>query len=175
MMMLALRFDLYSAYGLSILYPASWRVELNPASKRQEGDVVFHSPEKDKLYVSWGPLEKARQKFEGVEKHAEYSVERIKRSKDVNGFEISETRRSNLNGHEAVFNAVKFGVSPPGMFGFKGKPSPKRVYSMHLYCEDSSRYLVVYTLCSEEGSEQILEVTKKCIDSLKCHNEAVDL
>lgn len=170
-----MQFDLYSAYGVSILYPASWRVELNPSSKKQEGDVVFHSPEKDKLYVSWGPLEKARNKFEGVAKHAEYSVERIKRSRDVSGFEVSETTHLSVNGHEAIFTVVKFGVSPPGMLGFKGRPSPKRVYSMHLYCEQSSRYLVVYTLCSEEASEQALDVTKKCVDSLKCHNDVIDL
>ncbi|MEM3799727.1 MAG: hypothetical protein QXH56_06535 [Thermoprotei archaeon] len=169
-----LGFEVYSAYGVSIFYPEGWRVELNPTSKKLEGDVVFHSPEKDKLYVSWGPLDKAKRRFGSVEKHAEYSVERIRRSRDVSGFEVSESVRSDVNGHEAVFMSVRFNVSQPSVFGFKGKPSPKSVYSMHLYCEDSSRYLVVYTLLNEEVGERVFEDVKKCVNSLKCHNNTVE-
>lgn len=170
-----LRYFLYSAYGCSVVYPSEWRVELNPSSKREEGDVVFHSPVGDKLYVSWGPLEKAKKKFGDIRGHAEYSVGRLRGSRGVGGFEVLESKDSSVNGHRAVRTTIRLTVFSPGVFGLGGRPVPKRVYSAHLYCEDSSRYFVVYTLCGEETHERVLGVFESCVSSLRCHEKELEL
>ena len=46
----------FSAYGFSIQYPMVCRVEFNPKSLRGKGDVVFHFPDREKLFVTWGNL-----------------------------------------------------------------------------------------------------------------------
>lgn len=168
-----MEYFLYSAYGCSMLYPSEWRVELNPASKRDEGDVVFHSPEGDKLYVSWGPLGKAKSRFEDLYSHVEYSVGRIRGSRDVSGFEVLESKDYVVNGHRAVRTLIRLNVSSPGFFGFGGRPTPKRIYSTHLYCEESGRYFVVYTLCGEGSSERMLGVFESCVSSFRCHEKGV--
>ena len=57
-------FETFSVYSFSIDYPPVCRVEFNPKSRREAGDIVFHFPDKEKLFLSWGNLEKAQKKFD---------------------------------------------------------------------------------------------------------------
>lgn len=152
-----------------MLYPSGWRVELNPSSRSTEGDVVFHSPGKDKVYVSWGPLEKARNRFADTEQHAESSIDRIRRSRDVRNLEVEETRTLPLNGHQVVFHRIKFEVYSPGIL-MKGKTEYKSVYSAHIHCPESGRYLVLYTLCDQESSVVSPQLVQTLINSISCHH-----
>ena len=63
-------FETFSVYKFSMNYPPICRVEFNPKTRREAGDIVFHFPDPDrprapteKVFLSWGALDKATKKF----------------------------------------------------------------------------------------------------------------
>ena len=48
----------------SMDYPEVCRIEFNPKSMKQKGDVVFHFPDREKIFVSWGKLDVAQKKLQ---------------------------------------------------------------------------------------------------------------
>jgi hypothetical protein len=50
-------FEKFSVYNFSLDYPPVCRIEFNPKSRHESGDVVFHFPDKEKVFVTWGSLE----------------------------------------------------------------------------------------------------------------------
>lgn len=161
-------FEKFSVYGFSIDYPPVCRVEFNPKSRRESGDVVFHFPDKEKLYLSWGALEKAKKNFRTVEKHAEHSVENLRKSGNVKNFERVKHDTLNVNKHKAIYNHVKVDQPIPGIFSSK-KMTYRQGYSCHLHCENSSKYFVIYTVLSPSGPEDFGELFLEMAKSFKCH------
>jgi hypothetical protein len=161
-------FEKFSVYGFSIDYPKVCRVEFNPKSRRESGDVVFHFPDKEKLYLSWGELEKAQKSFQTIEKQAEHGVENLRKGGNVKNFERVKQDTLNVNTHKAIYNHIKVGQPVPGLFSSK-KITYRQGYSCHLHCENSSRYFVIYTILSPNGPEDFGELTLTIIESFECH------
>jgi len=161
-------FETFSVYGFSIEYPQVCRIEFNPKSRRESGDVVFHFPDREKLYLSWGVLEQARKRFPTVEKQAEHGVETLRKSGNPKNFERVQQDTLNINTHSAIYNHLKLAQPLPGLFSSK-KTTERRSHSCHLQCEDSSRYFVIYSLLSPRGPEDFGELLLTMVHSFKCH------
>src|SRR2546428_13475663 len=85
-------------------YATRCKVELNPKSDRNQGDIAFKSSDGYKIFLSWGEMRKV-EKFRDVDAHADYSLERIKRSREAKILDVKRERRR-ANGHPASVNHV---------------------------------------------------------------------
>ncbi len=152
-------------YGFSFEYPTDCKLEFNPKFKREDGDVALKWPQNFTLFVSWGPLERLKKSMT-LEDHANFSLERIKKS--VQGkISTIERKEIEVQGHNTLFNHVRVEVPRRGIFG--GKSRYQEVRSIHLHCEQSSRYFVIYGTTDVEKSEQQGVTVSGVIDSFKCH------
>jgi len=160
-------FENFSAYRLSIDYPNVCRIEFNPKSRREKGDVVFHFPDKEKVFVSWGDLETAQKRFHTVEEQAEHSLKNLSKTSSVKKFERVSKDTIEMNSHRAVYNRIKLNEMTGGLFG--GKAVPRDGYSVHLHCENSSRYFVIYTILSSNAPQDFGDLFKTMTNSFRCH------
>ena len=153
-------------YGFSFEYPTDCKLEFNPKFKREEGDVALKWPQNFNIFVSWGPLDKLKEKSTTLEDHANFSLDRIKKS--VQGkISTIEPKETEVQGHKSLFNHVRVEVPRRGLFG--GKSQYQEVRSLHLHCEESSRYFVIYGTTGIEKSEQQGETVSSVIESFRCH------
>jgi len=162
-------FETFSVYNFSIDYPPVCRVEFNPKTRREGGDIVFHFPDREKVFLSWGNLEKAEKKFETAEKQAEHSLQVVKKSGNVKKMEKLETDLLTLNSHPAAYNRVKVDEQPAGIFMGK-RTVPHDAYSIHIHCDKTSRYFVIYAMLSPKAPEDFgVAIFKVMANSFKCH------
>ena len=164
-------FETFSVYKFSIDYPPVCRVEFNPKSRREGGDIVFHFPDREKIYISWGDLEVAKKRFQTPENQAEEGIKRIMKGRTVYMKESQRVTQESLkvNTHKAVYNRVKLGEMLPGLFFSKKRIVTREALSVHLHCEDSSRYFVIYSLLSQNAPEDFGTLLLAMADSFKCH------
>ncbi len=161
-------FENFSVYKFSIDYPAVCRVEFNPKSRREKGDVVFHFPDREKVFLSWGALEAAQKKFQTVEAQAEHSIKTVKKSQNVKNLERVKQDTMEVNSHKAAYNRMKLDEMPAGFFPGK-RVTKHEAHSLHLHCENMSRYFVIYTMLSPNAPADFEELFLKMIGSFKCH------
>ena len=162
-------FERFSVYNFSIDYPPVCRVEFNPKSRREHGDIVFHFPDREKVFLSWGDLEKAEKKFETAEKQAEHSLQSVKKSGNVKKMEKLENDVLTLNSHTAAYNRVRVDEQPAGIFPGK-RIIPHEAYSIHVHCDKTARYFVIYTMLSPKAPEDFgTAIFKVMVNSFKCH------
>jgi hypothetical protein len=160
--------DTFSVYGFSIGYPAVCRLEFNPKSRRETGDVVFHFRDREKVFLSWGKLEAAQKKFPTVEEQAKQSLMAVCKSRQVKGFEKITEDSLKINSHKAAYNRGKVEEIPASLFA--GKATIKHeALSLHLHCEFSSRYFVVCALLSPKAPEDFADLFLDMVRSFKCH------
>ncbi len=147
-------------------YPTNCVIEFNPKSRRNEGDIAFKSPGGYKVFLSWGDLKKV-EKLHGVEGHADYSIERIRKSREA---KVKDVRRETvrIQGHPASFNEVKLELIKRGLY-FNKSLTPQEVRSLHVHCDVSSRYFVLYGPASPEKSHDQEEVFATMVRSFWCH------
>jgi hypothetical protein len=165
-------FEKFSVYGFSINYPAVCRVEFNPKSKREGGDVVFHFPEKEKIFISWGDLARARKKFPTVEAQAEHSLKVIAARREVKNLHRTRQESLDINSHKAQYNGIQLDeVRSSFLWSAKGRT--RKAYSLHVHCDDSSRYFVIYTLppanMPDDTPDDLGELMLKMVRSFRCH------
>lgn len=161
-------FERFSIYKFAMDYPSVCRVEFNPKSRREGGDVVFHFPDREKLFLSWGDLEKARKKFPTAEEQAEHSLKVVTKSGNIKKSERVSHDSLSVNSHRASFNHIRLDEVPAGFF--PGRKAVRReAYSIHLQCEQSSRYFVIYALLSGNAPEDFGDLLKTIANSFKCH------
>ena len=163
-----LNFETFSVYKFSIDYPNVCRVEFNAKSRRESGDVVFHFPDKEKLYISWGKLEEARKRFQTIEGQAEHGIKTLSKSSSVRGTERIKKDMIKVNSHKAVYNHIRLNRASPGLFS-GGKTTLHDSYSVHLQCDKSSRYFVIYTLLSPNAPKDFEDLMNTIVASFKCH------
>ncbi len=162
-------FEKFSVYNFSMNYPPVCRVEFNPKSRREGGDVVFHFPDKEKVFLSWGALEKATKKFETVDKQAEHSIQSVKKSSGVKGFEKISQDSLEINDHKAVFNRIRMEEVRAGFFPGKGGGIKREALSLHLHCEKSGRYFVIYAMLTGQAPGDFDDLYMTMAKSFKCH------
>lgn len=163
-------FEKFTIYRFSLDYPPVCRIEFNPKSRREAGDIVFHFPDKEKVFLSWGKLEDAQKKFPTVEDQAAHSLKTIQKSRQVKGFERVREDTLRINSHKAVYNHVKMGELPPRIFPGK-RTIQRETLSLHMHCEPLSRYFVIYTMLSPNAPEDFEDLFLNMARSFKCHQE----
>ena len=161
-----LEYERFQTYGFSVDYAKDSVVEFNPKSSRLQGDVALKSPRGYKIFLSWGDLAKVK-KLRGVEGHADYSIERMKGSREAT---IKDVRRESatVGGHRASFNEVHIELIKRGIF-FNRTVTPQVVRSLHVHCDVSGRYFVLYGPAPPERSSEQGEVMERMVKSFLCH------
>ena len=148
-------YDRFSIYGFQIGYPRTWKVELNPKSEHAKGDVAFKSPEKTKMFVSWGLLETVKKKFASLDDQVEASIKRIKKDGQVGHLEVLDRKELEVCGHRALYTRLCATVQSASFFS-RSAGGQRELWAMHLRCEESGRYFVVYA--SSETAKKLEEV-----------------
>jgi len=162
-------FERFSMYSIGVDYPDDSRVEFNSKGKREAGDVAFHLPERIRIFLSWGDLEKVSKRFNSVLEHAEYSINAMKKGKNVRNFEHISRDHIEVNSHKATLTKVKFDEMIPSL-PFTGKKSLQReAYSLHVHCEESKRYFVLYTMAPSDPQGKYDKTMTTMVQSFKCH------
>jgi hypothetical protein len=164
--MTLVEFERLAVYGFGIDYPADCVVEFNPKSDRNAGDVAFKSPNGYKIYVSWGELKKV-EKFQDVEAHADYSVDRIRGSREANVID-AQRESTKVNGHDAALSRVKLDLIKRGLF-FNKTRTAQDVLSLHIHCANSSRYFVIYGPGRPDQAASQSEAVSRMIETFTCH------
>lgn len=159
-----MEYDHLHLYGFGIDYLNDWKLELNKDSGWEKGDLAFKSPDKTTLFVSWGPLKAVKKNFLSPEEHAKGSLKKIKKGRGVKKVELIETKSLQINSHKACFNHIKILVSTNLLLQRTGK---REIYSVHIYCESSQRFFVIYGTMPE-GSSEKAKVYNRMLNSFRC-------
>jgi hypothetical protein len=159
----------FSVYRFSINYPQVCRIEFNPKTTRQKGDVVFHFPDREKLFVSWGALRDAKKKFGTVEEQAGRSLKSASKSARTKAPEWVQHDSIEVNSHRGIYNHVRLEESSVGFISSKGR-TKRDVISLHLHCEPSSRYFVIYSMPSRFAPEDFGDLFMKMVRTFQCHS-----
>lgn len=163
-------FENFSIYGFSLDYPEESRVEFNSKGRRESGDVVFHLPDKVdrvRIYLSWGDLEKVSKRFPTTEEHADFSLDAMKKGKNVKNFERVSRDTLSLHNHKVSVNKVKFDERSAGLTGSKN--IPREAYSLHVHCPKSNRYYVLYTMTPSGSGGRYDRIMDSMRNSFQCH------
>jgi hypothetical protein len=166
-------YDRFAVYGLELGYPNDWRVEIRGKSKREKGDVIFQSPAGPRIFLSWGPLALVAARFAVLEKHADNSLANVKKMQNVKSLEIVDRRREKINGHDAVYTHAKI-VLEQRMMVRKFK-SGRDIQSIHLHCEVSDRYFIIYNPVDEalaatpQSDKPDVDLLALASGTFKCH------
>jgi hypothetical protein len=158
----------FSVYKFSIDYPPVCRVEFNPKSRREKGHMVFHFPDEEKLFLSWGELEQAQKKFPTSKDHANHSIKVMKKMDNVKDLEIASQDSIMVNTHDATYSRLKFEGVALGLVT-RRKGVPHQAYSLHVHCDQTSRYFVIYAMLSKQAPEDFSELFVLMANSFKCH------
>lgn len=157
----------FAMYGFELSIPSDWRVELNPKTSREKGDVAFQSKKGNRIFVSWGPLAEAQNRFKTLEEHRDTNVERIRKGPDVTGVEVSDMKEVQVSGHRALVSHVTATVKA-GMMS--RRTTDRDVWSVHVHCPNVSRYYVVYSMTRDPTEfEDFSKVFNAVSESFSCH------
>lgn len=161
-----LEFENFAAYGFSVDYPKTGIIELKPKSVRDEGEIAFKYQRENVFFLSWGPLAKVK-RFQTVEDHAAYSIERIRKNREA---KIKDRKEETfqVNGHSSSFNQLWVDVERRGLL-FGVSRSSHEIRSIHVHCGNSSRYFMIYVQGATELSELQGSVMDRMIQTFKCH------
>lgn len=162
------QYELLAMYGFSAKYPDNARLELNPKARREKGDVVFHLVEGFKIFLSWGSLQEARKRYATAAAQASASIERSVKSTRAKLDGTPETKSLKIQGHDAAYTHARMFVERGG-FPFGTRRVTQDSHSMHLQCDDSGRYYVVYAFARPETSERVGKIFEPIMLSLRCH------
>ena len=162
------KYELLAMYGFSANYPNNARLELNPKTRREKGDVVFHLEEGFKVFLSWGNLEDARKRYATAAAQASASIERSVKSTRAKLDGTPEMKNLKIQGHDATYTHARMFVERGG-FPFGSRRVTQDSHSMHLQCDESGRYYVLYAFARPETSEQVGKIIEPIMLSLKCH------
>jgi len=154
---------------MQIEYPNSARLELNPKSTREQGDVVFHFDKYTKIMLSWGQLEGAMRKYPTAEAQAADSIKRARNVNRIKNLKVIRQDELAINGHEAAYYRTQFDVTSSGLLIARGM-GKQETHSIHLHCAESGRYYVMYgSGTSLEESEDQWDILRHMGNSLRCH------
>ena len=162
-------FELVALYGFSAKIPNDARLEFNPKSRREKGDIVFHLQEGYKIFLSWGRLEDARKRYKTAAEQAADSVKRSLKSSWAKLEGEPHTKNLKIQDHDAVYTRARMWLERGGFPMGKHRVTQDAL-ALHLHCEDSGRYYVVYAFTRPEVSEDVQRNFEPIVSSLKCHS-----
>jgi len=162
------KYEIVALYGFSANYPNNARLEFNPKSRREKGDLVFHTADGFKIFLSWGNLADARKRYATAAEQASDSIKRSLNSSRAKLDGSPETRSMKIMNHDAAFTHVRMFVDRGG-FLFGSKRVIQEAYSIHLHCGESKRFYVIYAFGRPDISEELGKTIEPIVSSLKCH------
>jgi hypothetical protein len=162
------KYELLAMYGFSAKYPDNARLELNPKTRREKGDIVFHLEDGFKVFLSWGSLQEARKRYATAAAQASASIERSVKSTRAKLDGTPEIKNLKIQGHDAAYTHARMFMDRGG-FPFGSGRVTQDSHSLHLQCDESARYYVMYTFGRPETSEQLGKIFEPIMLSLKCH------
>jgi len=157
--------DTLKIYGFSFDFPGDRKLEFNPKFKRTDGDVAVKAPDKAVVFVSWGPLEKVIKKAPTIDDHAKFSLDRVKKSVQGRMGPVDH-KDIDVNGHRASWNHVKIQVPRRGLLG---KGTEQIVTSVHVHCDKTGRYFVIYATSNDQNEAEQVKTLQGITESLHCH------
>jgi len=158
----------FASYGLGFDIPDDWRIEFNPKTNREKGDLAFHSPRNNIFYVSWGKLETATRRFKTIEQQRDESAKLIRSNPNVKRADIELSSKEEVSGHEAVLSKMvaqrKRGIMA------RSEDPPHDIWLLHLRCPQSSRYYVIYwDIRDATEYPDAGEMFQTMVHSFSCH------
>lgn len=156
----------FALYGLEIMMPSDWRVELNQKATRESADIVFQSQKGNRVFVSWGPLSKAG-RFKTLEEHRDNSINQLRKGAEIKSLNVSDLKEMQIMGHRALVTHVTTEVRT-SMLG-RGTAS-REIWSVHFHCPELSRYYVMFSM--ERDHEEFGDmgaVFESFVESTSCH------
>lgn len=157
----------FAAYGVEVDIPEDWRIEFNAKSTREKGDVAFHSPKNNIFFVSWGKLAEAQRRFKSLEEHRDATIKRIRGDPNMKSVDIVSSEKETLSGHDGILSEV-VAKKRSGLIS-RSEPT-HRIWSVHFYCPQRSRYYVVYSQVKVEGEyPDFAGMFKGVTGTIKCH------
>jgi hypothetical protein len=158
--------DKVSIYGLSFDFPFGAKLEFNPKLTREDGGVAVKPSRDSVVFVTWGPLDKIPKRADEAEDHANFNLGRIE-DRTRRRLTTLEHKVQRTNGHDSVYNAVL--LEPTGGVLGWGKREEETVRSLHIHCETSGRYFVVYCVTNKKKGDQQSLTLETVINSFRCH------
>ena len=162
-------FERLTLYGFSLMYPKDWVISIDEKSSRESGFLRIRLGTEAMINVVWGPLEKMKEKLPSPKDHAEYALKRIKREGDVMKVKLLSVERADTDLHEAYIAHSKV----TRVFGafLMYKYIEQEMLSLHVYCEESGRFFVVYGITGSTLFPEYEETIRKILLSFRCHGE----
>jgi len=162
------KYEVVALYGFSANYPNDARLEFNPKSRREKGDLVFHTAGGFKIFLSWGSLAEARKRYATADEQASDSIKRSLKSSRAKFDAAPETKNMKIMNHDAAFTHVRMFLDRGG-FPFGSSRVIQDAYAIHLHCDESKRYYVIYAFGRPNVSEELGKAIEPIASSLKCH------
>jgi len=162
------KYELVALYGFSANYPNDTRLEFNPKSRREKGDLVFHTAGGFKIFLSWGSLAEARKRYATAAEQASDSIKRSLKGSRAKLDGTPETRSMKIMNHDAAFTHARMFFDRGG-FPFGSSRVIQDTYTIHLHCDESKRYYVIYAFGRPNVSEELGKAIEPIMSSLKCH------
>jgi hypothetical protein len=159
--------ETFALYGFKLRVPNTWRVEFNPKGDRLKGEVAFHTPKRNTVFLAWGPLEEANRSFKTLAEQRDWGVARIAKTRGIQGARVAESKSIKVCGHEALVTSIV--ATPSG--GLLSRKQPSRiVMSMHLHCPEMSRFYVLYVAPNDvEEYPDFSGLFNRVAQSFACH------
>lgn len=158
----------FAAYGVEVDIPEDWRIEFNAKSTREKGDVAFHSPKNNLFFISWGKLPEAQRRFKSLEEHRDATIKRIRGDPNMKSVDIVSSVKETLSGHQGIYSEV-VAKKRSGLMS-RGEPT-HRIWSVHFYCPQRSRYYVVYSqIRVADEYPDFAEMFKGVVGTMRCHS-----
>lgn len=157
----------FSNYEFTVEYPARWKVKVYSRSIRERGTLSFRPIKGTEIFISWGPLKEARERYSSSKEHADDALDRLRKARRVKKVELVESKSMRVNSHRAQFNHVKITEVP--LIPFLKRVLHHEIRSLHVHCARSGRYFVIYGMTTPEESERYRGVFGSILKSFKCH------
>ena len=162
-------FERLTLYGFSLIYPKDWVVSIDEKSSREDGLLRIRFGNEATVNIVWGPLEKIKSKLPSPKEHAEYALKRIRREGDVVRAELLSVDRVDTELHEAYIAHSRI-AREFGAFLMR-RYTVQEMLSLHVYCEESGRFFVVYGITGQTLFPEYEDTIRKILLSFRCHGE----
>ncbi len=158
-------------YGLALSYPDKLRVEVKPKSGRDRGKIALISGEKtagghNVVLIQWEQRRVDKKKNSDLDAKIKSDYRFLSRRKDVDDISIHEDRNIQISGHTACYRSST--VQRNMSILFIKKVQPMQLISVHLYCEQSNRFITFFWSSLVEMQE-MPRLVADIAQSLKCH------
>ena len=158
--------EVFAVYGFKLVIPDTWRIEFNPKGDRLKGEVAFHTPSRNAIFLAWGSLEEAVKRFKTLTEQRDWGVARIAKTRGTRGIKMEESKSLQICGHEALLTRI---AAIPSRGVLSQKQSERAVISMHLHCPVMSRFYVLYVAPNNAEEDGFGELFERVAQSFVCH------